>query len=168
MLTRFPRFASLLTAVLLLTGCVTETSLPEEDLYTPPAASNEVATIMGSYQEDSGLFAAKHTGFVLMVDHKFVRNAQENWNQPLRLTPGVHEIACEYRQSVFKARTTFKLEVQAGVNYAIRIAPGTEGEAEQRYCDFSIINTATGKPVTAIKHTNVSENSNRSNFRPLD
>lgn len=167
MFTRLTAFTASFTLVLLLAGCATDTSIPDDLAYVPPA-SGDVATIKGTYNEDTGLFAAKHTGFVLMVDRKFVKNPEQSWNQPLALSPGTREIACEYHQSVFKARATFKLEVLPGVNYQIRISPGTEGDAEQRFCDFSIINTATGKPVTPIKHVTVSESSNRSNFRPLD
>lgn len=161
-----PIFTSM-TLAMLFSGCVTDTSIPEELAYQVPVAG-EIAHLKGSYFEDSGVFAAKHTGYVLMVDRKFVKNPQENWNQPLAISAGLREIACEYRQSVFKARATFKLDVQPGVNYELRVQPGTEGEDEHRVCNFSIINAATGKPVTPIKHVIVSENSNRSNFRPLD
>lgn len=167
MLQRIASVASTLISIALLAGCVTTASVPDELAYLPPAAG-DVAHIKGSFIEDSGLFAAKHTGYVLMVDRKFVKDPQLNWSQPLALAPGTREIACEYRQSVFQARATFKVDILPGVNYEVRIAPGTEGDAEQRYCNFSIVNTATGKQVTAIKHVIVSEHSTRSNFRPLD
>lgn len=167
MLIRFASLVTLLACACLLAGCVTDGTIPDELAYAPPT-TGEVAHIKGCYIEDSGLFAAKHTGYVLMVDRKFVSAPMENWSQSLALSPGLREIACEYRQSVFKARATFKLDVQPGLNYEIRITTGTEGEAEQRYCNFSIVNAATGKPVTPIKHVTVSESSTRSNFRPLD
>ena len=164
---RFAQFASSLIFATLLAGCVTETTFPEDQVYQVPQG-NDVARLQGAQITDTGLFAAKHTGFVMMVDRKFVKNAEENWNAPLALAPGWHEISVEYRQSVFKGRAVFKLDVEAGARYALKIEPGAVEDSDARWCDISIINAATGKPVLPVKRANVSGSANRYNFRPLD
>lgn len=156
---------------ILFAGCATDDAIPAEQLYQQPAAGTGTsARIKGSMIEDSGLFAAKHMGYVLMIDGKFVLNALENCEQPILLAPGPHDISIEYRYSVFNARTAFGFDAQKNAGYVVKISPGIEGSDERRYCDISIVDASTGQAVTPVKHCYVTGGpaQNRSNFRPLD
>lgn len=150
-----------------LSGCNT-TAVSEDQLYVPPAGPG-LARIIGSQQQDSGLFGARHVAYVLLVNGKFVRDADENWNQPTALNPGQQDLAVEYRSSIFRSRAVFTLEAKAGARYVLRATPILSAD-DRRMCDFVIVDEATGEPVTPVKRTNVAEapGSNRSNFRPLD
>ncbi len=164
---RFPSIAFSFGLILLLAGCATETAIPEDQLYRAPR-TGEVAYLKGATLVESGVFAARHYGFVLMIDQKFVHHAEDNWQTPIAVSPGRHEIAVEYRQSIFKARTLFKLDARPGATYEVKITPGSKEDSDVRYCDFSLVDTATGKPVLPVSRAHVSGSLNRSNFRPLD
>jgi hypothetical protein len=163
-------FAPILVSILCLTGCSTETTIPEDQIYQSPSAGMAVAHIKGAFIEEAGLFMPKHVGYVLMIDRQFVRDSQENWERLIPLTPGNHEISAAYTSSIFSSRASLTLEARTGVTYAVKIVPGLEGADERRYCDFSIMDVATGLAVTPFKHTYVTggPNQSRSNFRPID
>jgi hypothetical protein len=146
----------------LLSVCATDDSIPVEQYYQAPSLDNvQVAHIRGSFIVESGVIAINHVGFVLMVDDKVEQNGPELWNRSLALSPGWHKITGEYRQSVFRPRADFKIEAQPGTSYELEIAPSDEGSEERPFCRISIVDAATGKPITAIKRCNVSGGENR-------
>jgi hypothetical protein len=160
-----------LGSVILLAGCATDDGIPADQLYQAPSMEGAgVAHITGTKVVESGLFADNHIGYVLMVDDKFVPNALDNWNQPIALSPGWHEIAAAYQSGVFSSRTTFRFKAAAGSPYILKIAAGLESDGDHRYCNFSIVDGTTGTPITAVKHCNVSGGNNpgRSLFRAVD
>lgn len=140
----------------------------EEQIYQPPAAS-AAASITGSQLQDPGLFGSRHVAYVMMVDGKFVREAEEAWSQPLTLRPGSRDLAVEYRSSVFRSRSVFTIEAKAGAKYVLQMTPGVDAD-DRRFCEFVIVDADTGQPVTPVKHTYATSSSSgsRSNFRPLD
>ena len=163
------RSLAALVLIITATGCVTDDSASVSAVYQAPVLNQvEVAYLKGTKIKGSGLFAAEHSGFVLMVDRTFVKEAQGGWNRSIALSPGWHEISCKYQSSVFSSRAVFNIEAQAGITYELKIAPGMEGEDERRYCDFSIVDAATGNPLTAVKRCAVTTSQSTTNFRPLD
>ncbi len=143
--------------------------MPEEQTYHAPAShTGSVAYIRGTKIEDHRVFYDDHFAYVLMIDGKFVRNPDKDWDQPLALTPGSHLIAVEYKLSVFRARYSFRINIKPGVTYAVKINPGVAGPDERRYCDFSILDATTGTPVTEVRRSNVSGGVKTANFRPID
>ena len=156
---------------ILLAGCATDDAIPADQLYRhPPAGTGQIGWIKGSKLEESGLFASPHLGCVLMIDGKFVLNSKENPEQPIPITPGTHEISAEYRYSVFTARAALSFEAKSGSHYVLKIKPRLEGEGERRFCDMSVVDAATGRPVSPVKSSYVTggPSRNQSNFRPLD
>ena len=156
---------------ILLAGCATDDAVPADQLYRhPPAGAGQSAWIKGSKIEESGLFASHHLGYVLMIDGKFVLNSKENPEQPIPITPGTHEISAEYSYSIFTARAALSFEAKSGGTYVLKISPRLEGEGERRFCDMSVVDAATGQPVSPVKSSYVTGGpaQNRSNFRPLD
>ena len=167
----FMRTLALLTLLavgLMLGGC--NTTAPSEDLLYQPPAGPSVARIMGSTTQDSGLFGSRHVAYVLLVNGKFVRDAEEAWARNLTLAPGPQDLAVEYRSSVFRARTVFILEAKAGATYLLQMKHGVESPDERRYCEFVIVDAANGQPVTPVKHVYATNSASdtKSNFRPLD
>ncbi len=159
---------ALLALGLALVGC--NTTAPSEDLVYQPPAGPAVARIKGSMTQDPGLFGSRHVAYVLMVNGKFVRDPEENWAQALALSSGPQDLAVEYRSSVFRSRTVFSLETKAGVTYLLKMTPGIDPKDDRRFCEFVIVDEATGQPVTPVKHTYATSTAsgNRSNFRPID
>jgi hypothetical protein len=91
-----------------------------------------------------------------MIDLKSIPAAAEHWSDAIALAPGKRSIMAEYHVSNFKARTSFVLPARAGESYQLMIQPGHENTPDQKlYCDFWIIDTATGKPVVPVHHTQV-------------
>jgi len=159
---------ALLAVCLSVVGC--NTTAPSEDLIYQPPADSAVARIKGSEIQDPGLFGSRHVAYVLMVNGKFVREAEEAWAQPIALATGPQDLAVEYQSSVFRSRTVFTLEARAGVTYRLKVTPGIEPKDDRRFCEFVIVDEATGQPVTPVKHTYATSSSSgsKSNFRPLD
>jgi hypothetical protein len=167
-----PLFASLVLAGLaglasLLGGCVTQ---PVEGRdYIPPAQGTApVATILGSATKDSSFFGNDGVAYVRMVDYLNVLNASGGAAQPLPLAPGSHEITCEYSYSVFISRATFKLNARPGAAYQVRFEATKDASNDRRYCDFWIVDTASGAVVGARQHQQVSGGRSKSSslFRP--
>lgn len=159
---------ALLAACLTLVGC--NTTAPSEDLIYQPPTGTAVARLKGSTLQDPGLFGSRHIAYVLMVNGKFVRDAEESWERPIALASGPQDLAVEYQSSVFRSRAVFTLEAKAGVTYLLKMTPGIDPKDDRRFCEFVIVEEATGQPVTPVKHTYATSGSsgNRSNFRPLD
>jgi len=159
---------ALLALCLALVGC--NTTAPSEELIYQPPTDVAVARIKGSTLQDPGLFGSRHVAYVLLVNGKFVRDAEENWAQPITLAAGPQDLAVEYHSSVFKSRAVFTLEARAGATYVLKVTPGIDPKDDRRFCEFVIVDEATGQPVTPVKHTYAtgSSSDNKSNFRPLD
>jgi|GEM_PF-1715470 len=161
----------LVCPILVLAGCATDNDLPAEQLYQAPAlGAAAAARLTGTKVVESGIFADDHIGYALMVDNKFVQDALQEWNRPIALAPGWHEIAASYQSGGFSSRTTIRFQARAGFSYLLKIAAGTESDGDHRYCDFSIVDAATGAAVTAVKHCNVSgdDKTTHSMFHAVD
>jgi len=164
------RFRLLLSLTCLALAACNTTPMPDgASVYQPPTGPG-AAWIRGSMHQDSGLLASRHVGYVLMVNRQFAAAGEKGWDQPLALTPGPQDITVAYRSSVFRSQAGLSFEARAGVTYVVAIKTGFEGADERRYCEFTIVDAATGQPVTESKHTYAANSSgaNRTTFRPLD
>ncbi len=169
MTSRLKSFVTLVTAAVMLTGCVTDNSMSDEQYYESPALGHKMPTsITGSKDSDHGFFQSKPVGYVIMVDGNFIRNARENWDHPIILSAGTHTVVCEYHHSYYQARVTFTLEARAGISYEVRVTPVTEDINNLKYCDFTIVNSATGIPRVPIKRARVTGAPSKINYTPLD
>lgn len=170
--TRRPASAFLVLALLAglaagLGGCATQ-PVEGRDYIAPAPGVQPVATIVGAAPKNGSFFGGSASAYVLMVDYLTVINAADSASQPLRLAPGPHHLTCEYRYSNFVSRATFKLNVVAGAAYQLRYEATTGDAADRRYCDFWIIDTASGAIVGARQHQQVSGGRSKSSslFRP--
>lgn len=167
-----PVFAQIALAVLaglaaLLGGCATQ-PVEGRDYIAPAQGARPLATIQGSAAKDSSLFSPAETAYVLMVDYLNVLDAANGTDHPLLLAPGVHHISCEYRYSNFLSRATFKLNVLPGAAYQVKFEATADASTDRRYCDFWIVDTASGAVVGARQHQQVSGGRSKSSslFRP--
>ena len=120
------------------------------------ARGTPVAFVKGTRLGEDGIFQSSHRGFVSMVDLKPVADAVDHWDELLAVTPGQHTIAVEYRYSNLMSRAYLPLHARAGVTYQVMIEHGREATEDGRlFSDIWLVDTATGKPVTAIYHRQV-------------
>lgn len=140
----------------LLACCATAPQTPSADDYQAPIAGTSVPNLKGSRITEGGMFGEEHTGFVYMIDLQSVINARDHWDQAIALTPGKHAIMAEYRFSNFKARATLALTASVGHSYQLMIKYERDNPSElKRFCDFWIVDLATGETVTPIHRAQV-------------
>lgn len=141
--------------LLVLAGCRTVTKVPSGSAYVPPARGADTATITGSRRRP-GFLSEDHLGYVLLVDSKFVTNAEKAWNQPLVIPAGRRIVTAEYKNGAFSARADLTLEAVPGAAYQLKIVNGTEGGDGKRFNDFWIVDTRSGQVVTTVYHAEIS------------
>ncbi|MBS0631657.1 MAG: hypothetical protein JSS11_07060 [Verrucomicrobia bacterium] len=171
-LSRRPFVASLAFVLLaglaaLLGGCVTQ-PVEGRDYMAPAPGIKPTATILGAASKDGSFFGGSESAYVLMVDYLTVLNAAESAGKPLLLEAGSHHITCEYRYSNFVSRATFKLNVAPGAAYQLKYETSADSATDRRFCDFWIVDTASGATVGARQRQQVSGGRSKSSslFRP--
>lgn len=130
---------------ILLAGCGSAPIPPELQYHAPLAATN-VATITGS--EVPSLLTHNQTAYVYTVDGKVVMAGKKGWNVPLVLEAGPRIVGVLMLRGDFLSRSYLELEAIAGAHYVLRFETDVGLVGENTYCDFWIIDAATGKPVT--------------------
>jgi hypothetical protein len=140
----------------LLAGCSTAPAPATADEYLPPAAGVPSATLKGVRLSEGGLFGETHTAYVYMVDLTSLRDAANAWDKSIAIAAGKRTVMAEYRFSNFKARATLLLNAAAGHSYQLMIAHGRDNTPELKlFCEFWIVDHATGKPVTPVYRAQV-------------
>lgn len=153
------RFSAALLTGLLLAGCTTPTSEPTPAspvtiapaIAPGPAADLTPATIKGS--EETSTLLDNFTAFITAVDGEKFASGRKGWNQPVRLPPGRHRLAVEFIRGAFFARAELTLEAKPGAAYELRHASDAQVYGEHTYCEFWIVDLATGEKVTPAKRT---------------
>lgn len=148
--------------LLVAAGCKSVSKPPAQSGYNAPSPGTEVATLIGTRRRP-GLLAEDHLGYVLLVDSRFVANAEKAWNQPLAIAAGRRVITAEYRNGTSTARADIVLETKPGASYQLKIVNGTEGTDGRRFNDFWIVEARTGAVVTSVYHTSVAGGPDRYN-----
>ena len=145
MSTHFTRAALL---ALLLAGCAT----------TPPPAGGPAgepppASIRGS-QETSALLD-NFTVFITAVDGRSIAAGRTGWDRPVPLKPGRHRLTVEFNRGVFLARTELQLDARPGAAYEVRQASDAQVYGSHSYCEFWIVDRATGRKATPVKRSTI-------------
>ena len=159
-----PRFLATALAALVLAGCTTSpapsggTTPAAPATGTPASAPAKVelppAHIRGS-QEMSTLLD-NFTAFITAVDGQAVAAGRKGWDLSLPLTPGKHRLAVEFNRGVFLARAELELVAQPGAAYELRHASDAQVYGQHSYCEFWIVDLATGEKATAVRRTGLS------------
>jgi hypothetical protein len=115
---------------------------------TPPPALGEgaPATITGS--EETSTMLDNFTAFVAEIDGVPVAAGRAGWNTSLTLKPGVRRLTLGFKRGVFSAQTIVELNVESRTAYQVRFASDAELFGKNSYCEFWIVNAATGAPVS--------------------
>lgn len=156
------RYLSALLTVLVLAGCSTPTSSPASAGPAPaiaaapaiapaPAADLTPATIRGS--EETSTLLDNFTAFITALDDQPIGSGRKGWNQPITFVPGKRRFAVEFIRGTFYARTELVLDAKPGAAYELRHASDAQVYGEHTYCEFWIVDLATGEKVTPAKRT---------------
>lgn len=158
-------FSPILILTVALSSCVTnETPKVTENIYKSLPLSETNAQLVGSSIKAPGLLAATYLGYITSVDGYSILDPVRNWNRPIVITPGSHEIVGEYRQSLYHAEVTLHFTAEAGSSYQFNIEPLLSVDGSNDYCEFSITNTLTGKVVSAVVQKSISGELRRSPY----
>jgi hypothetical protein len=156
------RYLSALLTVLVFAGCSTPTSSPASAGPAPaiaaapaiapaPAADLTPATIRGS--EETSTLLDNFTAFITALDDQPIGNGRKGWNQPITFVPGKRRFAVEFIRGTFYARTELVLDAKPGAAYELRHASDAQVYGEHTYCEFWIVDLATGEKVTPVRRT---------------
>lgn len=149
--------ATAVLAGLLLAGCAT-TPTPSAPADAPATGHAPAvlppASIRGS-QETSTLLD-NFTAFITAVDGQAVAAGRQGWDQPVALPPGRHRLAVQFNRGVFLARAELELEARSGAAYELRHASDAQVYGAHSYCEFWVVDLATGEKATAVKRTGLS------------
>ena len=151
-------------ALLLLTACTTTTPPPAVTPAGPvapatgpaparPAApvltDTRPATLRGS--EETSTLLDNFTVFITALDDQPIGSGRKGWSQPIIFVPGKRRFAVEFIRGAFTARTELTLEAKPGAAYELRHASDAQVYGEHTFCEFWIVDLATGEKVTAPK-----------------
>ncbi|MBI2496615.1 MAG: hypothetical protein HYV75_01345 [Opitutae bacterium] len=137
-------------------GCTppSPTSTPTAPATGPVAPVQEpagTATIRGS--EETSVMLDNFTAFISAVDHHPVAAGRAGWNTPIELKAGRRELTVEFRRGVFNARTRLVMQAAANASYQLKYTTDAELFGKNSFCDFWVVDLATGRPVTGVMKT---------------
>ena len=139
-------------ALLLLGGCTAPVSqIPPELIYSRSSADiANAAFIRGTDRKDKVPIFDHHTGCVMSIDGKSVRNERERWKEALPVEPGERTVAVLYYHGVFIAKTEFTFVFEPNTHYEVRFQ-----ENGRKSVDFWIVNLKNETPVTGIERSSM-------------
>ena len=139
----------LILAVGLLSACATPSvNVPPELQYVAPDRSQDTATLVGS-QQDVPLLD-DFTAWVTVIDGKRVMQARPGWKTPLTISAGPHRIGATFQRGAWSAHAALRVDAVAGASYQLRFSSDLQTFHSSTYCEFWIVDTVTGKPVTDL------------------
>ncbi len=140
----------LLVLLLALTGC---TTTPPPAPHASPAAALPAAlppaSIRGS--QESSTLLDHFTAFISAVDGRPVASGRKGWDQPLPLPAGKRRLTVEFVRGAFFARAELEFEAKSEAAYELRHASDAQVYGAHTFCEFWIVDLATGEKATAPK-----------------
>ncbi|AOS45212.1 hypothetical protein Verru16b_02290 [Lacunisphaera limnophila] len=119
-------------------------------LPAPPPPSVVVplppASITGS--EETSTMLDNFTVYVVAVDGVAVAGGRPGWSTPIALPAGPHRVSLGFNRGVFAAHADLAIEAVSAAAYEVRFASDAQLFGQNSYCEFWIVDTATGQPVT--------------------
>lgn len=116
---------------------------------TPPSPEPAgTATIRGS--QESSAMLDNFTAFITAVDEVPVTAGREGWDTPVKLDAGPHTLTVEFRRGVFSARARLEMQAAPRAKYQVNYTTDAQLFGHNSYCDFWIVDLATGRSVTAV------------------
>lgn len=158
-----------LVALLLLAGCATPAgpassapaaSLPATAPATAPVAKSadkpapaaavppaelKPASIIGA-EEPSTMFD-NFTVYVSAIDGRAVGAGRAGWNVPVPLPAGPRRVTLTFVRGVFTAHADLAFTARPEAAYRVRFSTDAQVFGKNSYCEFTIVDAATGEPV---------------------
>ncbi len=91
------------------------------------------------------------TAFITALDDQPIGRGRAGWNQPITFAPGPRRLAVEFVRGAFFARTELGLDAKPGAAYELRHASDAQVYGEHTFCEFWIVDLATGEKAAAPK-----------------
>jgi hypothetical protein len=110
-----------------------------------PVVVAKPALITGS--EESSTMFDNFTAFVTAIDGRPVTAGRAGWNSPLALPAGPHRVTVAFIRGQFTAQTDVQLQARPAAVYQLKFATDAQIFGKSSYCEFSIVETATGENV---------------------
>jgi hypothetical protein len=110
-----------------------------------PAVVAKPASIRGS--EESSTMFDNFTAFVAAVDGRPVAAGRAGWSNPLALPAGPRRLTVTFIRGAFTAQTDLNFQARSGAIYELKFATDAQIFGKSSYCEFSIVETATGENV---------------------
>lgn len=126
---------------LLLAGCTTTAP-------TPPAPAVELPPASISGSEESSTMLDNFTAYVVAVDGVPVAAGRAGWSAALPLKPGPRRLSLAFARGVFTARAELTLDAVSQSSYQVKFATDAQLFGKNSYCEFWVVDQATGQPVT--------------------
>jgi hypothetical protein len=159
-----------LIALLLLAGCATPAG-PESTPPTPlpataptpapalaprstpkpapaavvPLVEVKPASILGA--EESSTMLDNFTVYVSAIDGQPVGSGRAGWNTPLKLPAGPRRVTLTFVRGVFTAHAELAFTARPAAAYQVRFSTDAQVFGKNSYCEFAIVDAATGEPV---------------------
>ncbi|HEX2862424.1 MAG TPA: hypothetical protein VHN79_12325 [Lacunisphaera sp.] len=115
---------------------------------TPPPEVKP-ATITG-FEESSAMLDSL-TAYVGMVDSVPITAGRDGWDKPLTIKAGPRRVTVEFIRGVFTAKAELNLVAKSEASYQVRFATDAQLFGKNSYCEFWIVDAATGRPATERK-----------------
>jgi hypothetical protein len=114
-----------------------------------PVIEAKPASITGT--EESSAMLDSFTAFVAAVDGIPVSAGRQGWKTPLAIKAGPRRLAAAFNRGVFSANCEVELNARSGMAYQLKFATDAELFGKNSYCEFWIVDAASGEPVTERK-----------------
>jgi hypothetical protein len=112
-----------------------------------PVAVAKPASIKGS--EESSTMFDNFTAYVAAIDGQAVAAGRTGWNVPLSLPAGPRRLKVAFIRGVFTAQADIQFQARPEAAYQLKFATDAQIFGKSSYCEFSIVDAATGEKVLA-------------------
>ena len=121
--------------------------IPEVAAKPVPVVATKPASIRGS--EESSTMFDNFTAYVAAIDGRPVAAGRAGWSNPLALPAGPRRLTVTFIRGAFTAETDVNIQAKSGAIYQLKFATDAQIFGKSSYCEFSIVETATGENVLA-------------------
>jgi hypothetical protein len=88
--------------------------------------------------------------YVYAIDGKKVMLEKKQWDQPVFILPGARDVTLGFEKGVHMLFAKVRLDVAPSASYRAASTCKTGFLGNFEYCDFWLVDTATGKAVTDV------------------
>lgn len=90
------------------------------------------------------------TAYVAAIDGQPTSEGRKGWAGPIEIRAGRRVLTAEFVRGVFTSRAELAFEAAPDANYEVRFTTDAQLFGHNSFCDFWIVDLATGLKVTAV------------------